>query len=224
MERVLVLAPHPDDDVIGCGGSIANLTAQGHEVTVGYMTSGEAGSLEIEAAQLTRIREDEARRGGRLLGVKEFIFWRQPDGYLQESAEMIIQLVRLIRARQFTTLYLPHHQESNRDHANTFRIGMEACQRSAGPWFSDGGLTPWTIGNVLGYEVWTPLQEATFVENISETIGLKIKALQEHRSQVSAYAYDEAVKGLNRYRGIISGRGNYGEAFRIYRSAEVRNR
>ncbi|MGB4018385.1 MAG: PIG-L family deacetylase, partial [Syntrophomonadaceae bacterium] len=70
MARILVLAPHPDDDIIGCGGSIANLTAQGHEVVILYLTSGESGSLEMDPAQLARTREEEARRAGQLLGVR----------------------------------------------------------------------------------------------------------------------------------------------------------
>lgn len=221
MARILVLSPHPDDDIIGCGGSIARLSKEGHEVVVVYLTSGEAGSLEMDSSQLARVREDEARRAGRLLGVREFIFWRQPDGFLQESAEIINQLVRLIRARQFSTVYLPHKQEANRDHAVTFRIGMEACKRAAGPWFKDCGLTPWVVGNILGYEVWTPLQEVAYVEDISSMMEIKIQALQQHHSQLSVYAYDEAIRGLNRYRGINSGQKAYGEAFVIYKAAEV---
>lgn len=221
MARILVLAPHPDDDVIGCGGSIARLTAQGHEVVIVYFTSGESGSLEMDPSQLARIREDEARRAGRLLGVKEFVFLRQPDGFLQESAEILNQLVRLIRARQFSTVYLPHQQEANRDHSAASRMGLEACQRAFGPWFKDCGITPWTIDNILGYEVWTPLQKVSYVEDISSNMEIKIQALQQHRSQVSVYAYDEAVRGLNRYRGINSGHKAYGEAFVIYKTAEV---
>lgn len=221
MARALVLAPHPDDDIIGCGGSIAKLSNQGHEVVVVYFTSGEAGSLEIEPSQLARIREDEARRAGRMLGVSEFLFWRQPDGFLQESAEITNQLVRLIRARQFSTVYLPHKQEANRDHAAAYHIGREACNRAAGPWFKDCGITPWTVDNILGYEVWTPLQEVSYVEDISDTMDIKMQALQQHQSQLSVYAYDEAIRGLNRYRGITSGQKAYGEAFVIYKVAEV---
>lgn len=221
MERILVLAPHPDDDVIGCGGSIAKWASQGREVLIAYLTSGEAGSLEIEPVHLARIREDEARRAGRLLGAKEFVFCRQPDGYLQESREIMIQLVRLIRTRRFSGVYLPHHLEANRDHAAAFRIGWEACRRASGPWFKDCGTTPWSVKRVLGYEVWTPLQDIGYVEDITPVIDLKIRSLQEHQSQVASFPYDEAVRALNRYRGIVSGRGEYGEAFHVYQATEV---
>jgi len=221
MARILVLAPHPDDDIIGCGGSIALLAQQDHEVVTLYLTSGEAGSLEIDPDQLARIREDEARKAGRLLGVKEFLFWRQPDGFLQESAELINQLVRLIRARQFSTIYLPHSQEAHRDHAVAFSIGINACRRAGGPWFKECGLTPWTVSTILGYEVWTPIQQVNYVQDITGVMELKIQALQQHFSQVSAYDYEDAVRGLNRYRGVTSGRGTYGEAFCIYQTAEI---
>lgn len=156
-----------------------------------------------------------------MLGVSEFLFWRQPDGFLQESAEITNQLVRLIRARQFSTVYLPHKQEANRDHAAAYHIGREACNRAAGPWFKDCGITPWTVDNILGYEVWTPLQEVSYVEDISGTMDIKMQALRQHQSQLSVYAYDEAIRGLNRYRGITSGQKAYGEAFVIYKAAEV---
>ena len=221
MARILVIAPHPDDDIIGCGGSIALLTAQGHEVVIFYLTSGESGSLEVDPAQLARTREEEARRAGQLLGVREFLFWRQPDGFLHESTEIINQLVRLIRARQFSTVYLPHQQEANRDHATACRIGLEACQRASGPWFKDCGLTPWAVDNILGYEVWTPLHEVTYVEDISSVMDIKLQALQQHHSQVSGFAYDKAIRGLNQYRGITNDRGAFGEAFVIYKTSEV---
>lgn len=222
MQKILVLAPHPDDDIIGCGGSIAKWAAQGKEIVIGYLTSGDAGSLEIEPEQLSRIREDEARRAGRLLGVKEFIFWRQPDGFLEDSPEIISPLVRLIRARQFTTLLLPHAQEAHHDHAAAFRIGWEACRRSRGPWYQNCGPVPWKVGLILGYEVWTPLQDVNHAEDITATIDLKMEALQQHRSQIEIIPYDEAARGLNRFRGITSGMGEYAEAFHIYEAAEFR--
>lgn len=60
MERILVFSPHPDDDIIGCVGSIAKHIQQGDQVSIIYMTSGEAGSLESKPEELIQIREEEA--------------------------------------------------------------------------------------------------------------------------------------------------------------------
>jgi len=76
MEKLLVFAPHPDDDVIGCGGTIANNTAQGNQVTIVYLTSGENGSLAYSPAELSVVREEEATRAASLLGVSDVIFLR----------------------------------------------------------------------------------------------------------------------------------------------------
>jgi LmbE family N-acetylglucosaminyl deacetylase len=66
--QALVVAPHPDDDVIGCGGSIIRHIRRGHTVTVVYMTSGEAGSLVHPKEELRLIREAEAREAASLMG------------------------------------------------------------------------------------------------------------------------------------------------------------
>lgn len=64
------------------------------------------------------------------------------------------------------------------------------------------------------YEVWTPLQSYSHVENISDVMPLKLQALSQHASQLEALDYCSAVEGLNRYRGILSRKKNtYAECF-----------
>ena len=64
--NVLVAAPHPDDDVIGCGGSLIKLTRAGHRIIIVYLTSGEAGSIDHTKEELLLIREREARQAARI--------------------------------------------------------------------------------------------------------------------------------------------------------------
>jgi LmbE family N-acetylglucosaminyl deacetylase len=59
-KRILVFAPHPDDDILGCGGSMAWHVQQGHQLKVIYLTSGESGSLDFSKDQLAALREQEA--------------------------------------------------------------------------------------------------------------------------------------------------------------------
>ena len=69
------------------------------------------------------------------------------------------------------------------------------------------------MDTILCYEVWTTLQEISYVENITEFMPLKLEAIRQHQSQIRDIAYDEASRCLNRYRGITTGRGEYCECF-----------
>lgn len=213
--QVVVFAPHPDDEVIGCGGTIAAHVRAGDEVVIVYLTSGEAGSLNVQPDELRVVREDETRKGMECLGVNDLIFLHFPDGYLDFSPESIRTLVKLIRKKKPDVVYLPHAQESPRDHRVTHELALEAVRRAHGPWFQDCGGMPWTVKKVLAYEVWTPIVSPTFYVDITTWIDRKTEALCCHTSQTSGVSYDEAVKCLNRYRGILSGVGKYCEAFQV---------
>ena len=219
--RVLVVAPHPDDDVIGCGGSIIRHIRKGHSVTAVYMTSGEAGSLVHPKDELRRIREAEAREAASVMGYGDLIFLRNADGCLLADGEHLTSLVRIIRKKRPVMIYFPHAGEGCRDHRITHEICAEAVHRARGPWFQECPGEPWSVESVLCYEVWTPLQEVSYTEEISDCIDLKLEALHRHRSQLASIPYDDAVRGLNRYRGVMTGRGSYCECFQILSAARI---
>lgn len=215
----MVFAPHPDDDIIGCGGSIAHHSHLGDQVAIVYLTSGEAGSLLHSTSRLASLREEEARQAAELLGATELFFLRYPDGYLEYCPAGLDDIVRLIRQFQPSRVYLPHSREAVPDHQVSHRLVAEAVRRASGPWFQQGGPKPWHVGTVLGYEIWTPLSVIGHCQNISQYMELKLQALQLHRSQLESIPYDEAVEGLNRYRGVMTGQGRYCECFQILRVA-----
>ncbi len=218
MEKLLVFAPHPDDDIIGCGGTIARHMAQGDQATIVYLTSGENGSLVHPPAQLAVLREEEATRAATRLGANEVIFLRQPDGYIAWSKALLDALVTVIRSQQPSLVFLPHGDEAVRDHQQSFQLILEACQRAAGPWFADCGNQPWSGGKIIAYEVWTPLSRYNLTVDISEYMQKKLAALGEHKSQLADIAYAEAVQGLNRYRAVTSGTGQFAECFQLIKT------
>ncbi|NMC28016.1 MAG: PIG-L family deacetylase [Syntrophomonadaceae bacterium] len=218
MEKVMVFAPHPDDDMIGCGGSMAHHVRQGDQVSIVYMTSGEAGSIDCQPGVLAACREDEAMRAAAGLQIEDLIFLRYPDGGLEFTPKHLDALVSIIRTRQPDRIYLPHSGDSVSDHEATHRLVMEAIRRAAGPWHPQCGPAPWRVATILGYEVWTPLGTIGSVQDISPYISLKLQALQAHRSQLRSLPYDQAIAGLNRYRGIMTGQGDYCECFQLIRA------
>ncbi|MCR6546276.1 PIG-L deacetylase family protein [Dehalobacterium formicoaceticum] len=218
MKTILVIAPHPDDDIIGCGGSMARHIQQGNHVAILYMTSGEDGSMQYSPEELGLIREAEAKSAAAKLGVTDLTFLRCPDGYLEFNKENLDRMVTIIRAIKPSNIYLPNSKDDVPDHQITYRLGLEGCRRAAGPWHQGCGQEPWSVKNILGYEIWTPLQTVGHSEDISEFITAKIEALQLHKSQTRHINYHEAIQGLNRYRGVMTGKGKYCECFQLIRA------
>lgn len=213
MVTIMVFSAHPDDDVIGCGGSIAKHIKQGNTVILVYLSSGEAGSSTITADLLGDMREKEAKKAAALLGVSDLIFLRNADGNLEYNKQLLCSIIRLIREKRPHIVYMPHAKEGPLDHRITHKVVSEAIDKAAGPWFQDIGK-PWQVPSLLAYEVWTPLNPS-YTEDITQYIDIKTKAIQQHGSQIRDIDYDRCAKGLNAFRGIMLGKGKYAECFEV---------
>jgi LmbE family N-acetylglucosaminyl deacetylase len=221
VKRVLVFAAHPDDDIIGCGGSIAKHVKNGNKVSVCYMTSGSAGSLDYAKDELARIRENEAKRAAKVVGSRNLIFLRNPDGYLRYDEGNLRKLVELIRKIRPNIVYIHHKSDGQQDHTTTYQLVKESIRRASGPWFQECKGALWSVETILAYEVSTPLSEFNYVEDISEFIDKKIAALRKHQSQVKDIRYDEAAEGLAKYRGAMTGKGKYCEVFQVVKVTDL---
>lgn len=213
--RVMVFAPHPDDEILGCGGSLTRHIENGDHATVVYMTSGDAGSLHISKEQLGSVREQEAQSSCSLLGITDLVFLRNPDGYLEYDQKNLVAIINLLRNRQPDLVYLPHQRDAHKDHRMTHELVVEARGRAGGPWFQECQGNPWQVAMALTYEVWTPLQQFSQVVDITPYMDKKLAALSLHRSQLTDIRYDQAIHSLNRFRGIMTGEGDYCECFQI---------
>ncbi|MDX1919546.1 MAG: PIG-L deacetylase family protein [Candidatus Caenarcaniphilales bacterium] len=217
--KIIVFAPHPDDELIGCGGSIAKHIKNGNEVSVVYMTSGDSGNIGINKNDLAIMREEEASRGAKMLGVKELIFLRNPDGYLEASKENLIKLMRIIREKQPNVVYVTSKEEGHKDHRTTNELVMNAVGRASGPWFQEVEGKPWEVSHILEYEVHPPMSSTSYCEDITDFIDLKVKALEEHKSQIEDIHYQDSSRALAEYRGILtSGKSKYAECFKIVKT------
>ena len=214
-ETVLVLAPHPDDAIIGCGGSLIKHLKENRRIVVYYMTSGENGSSEIPPVRLAPLRESEAKAGLESLGQISCAFLRLPDGDVQANSTNIQRIAALLRQERPHYFYFPHILERHPDHRATAEIAMAAISRAESPQNIDSPCAPWSPRFALAYEVGTPMPTYNFIEDISSEESPKILALQNHRTQLNNLDYADAIRGLNRYRGVMSQRGTYCEVFQI---------
>jgi LmbE family N-acetylglucosaminyl deacetylase len=204
-ERVLVIAPHPDDEAIGCGGAVCLHRRRGDPVHVVFLTSGERYTKDVPAETNRCLREAEAEQAGRVLDVQGLEFLRLPDLGLSESIDGTADRLRaVLDTRAPDVLYLPHPGESHPDHAAVLPI---VCAALAGLSTLD------RLPELRGYEVWSPLTRYHWVEDVSAVMAQKLRAVRCYRSQLRFFRYDAAVRGLNRYRGILGAGSRYAEAF-----------
>ena len=202
--NVVVIAPHPDDESIGCGGTICLHTGRGDRVSVVFLTSGELGLKHLARKSAWKIREREAKEAAKILGLSELSFLRVPDWAVGDAVRRTASALRPILKREAPgVIYLPHPAEWHPDHKAALKVVRMA-------------LRGWGAGVPLlrGYEVWTPLGEWDHVERIDSVMRRKLKALGAHRSQMNGeFDYARAVQGLNQYRGAVAGRCAYAEVF-----------
>ncbi len=189
--RVLALAPHIDDDVIGCGGTLAKHAQAGDEVFAVYF------------ADCTRQRIAEAREAARVIGIGRLEFFDYPSKTLlrqKEQKDAARRLRDILDEYRPQTVYLPSLFDRHNDHLalNHILAGLHG-----------GGRYGFTV---CAYEVWTPLVP-NLVIDISSTFAQKARALAEYKSQLVSNDWVEAAASLNRYRAIVSGAGRYAEGF-----------
>src|SRR5262245_32460651 len=115
--NVLVIAPHPDDETIGCGGALS-LHAQRRERTVVvFLSSGGVGAKPLPQQEAWAIREREAMAAAKILGMAKIHLLRQPDWLLSEHIEETADALRpLLAAEQPELIYLPHQADGHPDH------------------------------------------------------------------------------------------------------------
>lgn len=204
--RVLVLAPHPDDETLGCGGALLLHARRGDPVRVAFATDGERGGPSSARKGLAARRRREAREAARVLGIRELEHWGEPDGGLRGSRGLA-RLVKaaLLRARP-EVLYRPASDDPHPDHAALGR----AVERA----LADLPERPLDCR----YEVWSA-PKPNAVLDISRDFARKARALAAYRSQRPALDLLPMARRLNAGRGLLLGSARYAEGFRLPESA-----
>ncbi|MDQ3280359.1 MAG: PIG-L family deacetylase [Acidobacteriota bacterium] len=185
-ERLLVLAPHPDDEVIGCGGLVAQHLREHRAVRVVIATDGaQAG----EAAT----REEESRRGVARLGEAEIEFLRYADRSLGDGVSA--RLREELLAFRPDLILAPSLVEIHPDHLALARALVETIQRDESLW---GDLA---VTRIAFYEVSQPLRPNALAD-ITDVAEQKYAAIAEHTSQLAMRDYVSYARGLNAYRAM----------------------
>ncbi|HRD48222.1 MAG TPA: glycosyltransferase [Candidatus Contendobacter sp.] len=185
---ILVLAPHPDDEALGCAGAIMRHVAAGDRVAVVILTDGggfHADGPEREAYIAQRRRE--SRAAAAIIGYGEPRFWEYRDRALVYDESLVRRICATAMAADARWLYAPSPYELHPDHRNLALAALEAIRRLGG-------------GRALAfYEIGAPLPPNRLLD-ISDLLERKRQAIACFTSQLSAQAYDRHIEALNRYR------------------------
>ncbi len=205
--RVLVIAPHPDDELIGAGGTIAKRSRRGDEVYVCVVTKGTPPIFSEDFIEQGR---NECRMADTMLGVKQTIFLDLPAVMLETVPRYqlngkIDEVVKKIKPDE---VYIPHRGDMQIDHQMVVDASMVALR----PKFSHVvkriyayetlSETGWNIPNAANEFI------PTVYEDITDTFSQKMEAMGIFKSQLSDFPAARslgAIEALARYRGAMVG-------------------
>ncbi len=235
-KTVMVFTPHPDDDLFGCGGTLALLARNGNKIIIVIYTNDNKGSFDLEmtSERLARIRKAEEEAGMEVLGIqKENIIWLgYDDGELEYAPPKILcgQATKLIRQYRPDVLFSidpgdMYERWHKTDHRMAAFNTLDAVRAAEFHLYYPehllvDGLKPFKVPLLMFYYA---ANEANYWVDITDSIDLKIKAASKHVSQfepsINKYRPDWNPQDLERLIQYFKGRatkkdGRYVEAFR----------
>lgn len=195
-DRILVVAPHPDDESIGMGGF---MTHYAKRIDVIILTDGRRGNpdeTKISSDKLCAIRKDECRSALQTVGINRLFFEDVADG-------TVIMQKRIQCIKDFSNykyIFVPNRMDAHMDHRAAYRLFRKIARDNKKV--------------LVEYEVWSPIDRPNFYFDITKYIDNKKKMIKAYESQLETCNYTEMITGLNQYRGE-SHHLMYAEAFRI---------
>lgn len=190
-KTILVISPHPDDDIIGCGGALALLSGRDNHLVVVYLTAGEKGTFDASLTPdaVRSIRKREAAEAYRTLGFRtvELLWFDYPDGELDFGPQLEIRqrLVSLIRRRRPDAIFAldpggKFYRYHYRDHRSAALVSADAIGAAMWPLeYREPGESAFRVPEVFYFYTAEPNVEV----DISEVYERKLAALAQHRSQ-----------------------------------------
>ena len=217
-KKILVVAAHPDDEVIGCGGTIAKLKKQGNEIHVLFIADGESSRNVKNLSNLILKRKKSATKASKVLGIKKIYFCDLPDNKLDSLSRLsITKLVEkyLFKIKPHTVL-THFFGDLNIDHQIVSKAVITSCRPQKENsvkkllFFEIPSSTEWQITNKKS-NIFYP----NWFEDITKTKNKKIKALKAYQSEMRKWPHPRSIKGINslmQVRGATAGY-KFAEAF-----------
>lgn len=195
-KQVLIISPHPDDDVIGMGGEIAHISKD-HLITIIYVTNG-VGSLRLgKYSKLTdkefiNVRKKEAIESIeeiRKSNIKQIFLNLNSSEILKDHIIYEDKLKKIINKIRPDKTYIPYIKDKHITHKVISKISLKVIKT-----------------NIFYYETWTPIIETKglILRDITKLKDVKKRAIKKHKSQCLIKRFDEGILAKNRYNAVFS--------------------
>ena len=224
-KRILILAAHPDDEVLGCGGTMAKLRAEGHDVKIAILGEGVTSRYkkreEADRLLLNSLHE-HARKAADMLDIKDVFLYALPDNRFDTLPilEVVKIVEELIEKYSPNTIFTHGCADLNVDHAMTHRAVLTATRPQEGHpvrnlyAFEIPSSTDWSFHRMM-----PAFQPNTFF-NIDSTIETKKRAMACYETEVQPFPHPRSLEGLEivarRWGTVVGCRA--AEAFELVRS------
>jgi len=223
-KNILVIASHPDDEVLGCGGTLYNLKKKGAKISVLFLSDGESSRKHSKINKLILQRKKQATEAARILGIKKLFFGNFPDNSMDTVPLLkIIQFIeKHIKKIKPDTIFTHFESDLNVDHQITSKAVVTACRP----------IKKQTVKSILFFEIlssseWNiSIKNKSFKPNyfvdVSKSIKFKLKALKRYKREMRTWPHPRSIEGvklLSKTRGSSVGLPN-AEAFILGRYVE----
>ncbi len=200
--KILVVAPHADDETLGCGGTLHLLKEKGNSIKIIVITDGAKGDPRgYGQGDVVKERIKELKAAMLVLGIGDIEFMSEPDGEFSHSDPIQKIISGLLREYQADWLFLPSILDYHRDHVGISLSWLDCWQKNG------------CYERLFLYEVWQPLP-ATWLVDISDVVQAKEDALKCFKLPLRYYDYLSLSSGLSSYRGTYLSKKNcHAEAF-----------
>lgn len=222
MKKIFVVAAHPDDEVLGCGGSIAKFSKAGIKVTVAFLTDGESSRGKLKNYDnLILKRRQNAKKALNILGCNSIEFLDYPDNRLDsiDLLDIVKEIEKLIDKFKPQIIFTHYMHDLNIDHQIAHKAVITASRPQPNHivneliFFEIPSSTEWNLNKSF---------MPNYFVDISNTLSNKIKALKYYQKEMRPYPHPrsiKSIKNLSYYRGTTIGCKS-AEAFIIGRKIE----
>lgn len=183
-DKLLIIAPHPDDECIGAGGLLALYP---HLCKVIVLTDGRQGQGNVPPKLEKEIRKQEFIREMQELGISDYEMLDYEDGSLLQHTDCLENIDLTL----YTKIFVTGTHDNHPDHTAACVSVCQALKKQ--------GITG---AEIYQYEIHAPLREVTHMIDITKTIEKKLSLIRCHQSQLTGLPYDQMVKSLARYRAL----------------------
>lgn len=221
-KKILIVAAHPDDEVLGCFGTVSKLIKEGYEAYTLILGEGKTSRLDTrkieENKEQLEILNDEIKKANDIIGIKKCFVYDFPDNRF-DSVDLldIIKVISKIKEEIKPDIIFTHYENDlNIDHKITYQAVITATR----PLENESVKEIYSFEILSSTEWQYPISFSPDVFfDIQDTIELKLNAMQCYKSELCLYPHPRSLEGIElnaKYNGMRVGK-NYVEAFKSVR-------